>query len=612
MGPRGLFLGTLLLVVGCVDADGRPPAPPRDDTIVGPTDPAGDGKELVLALRDATDFVAPGAGVEPALDEMALSPYDLIEPITWSVGGLLARGSDDEVFREPSAPWSVVHGATANPEVSVMLATGDHGARVPAGVGLDAADGYAVWYEGEIFLERGEHRLSLDTAGAAFLEVDIRDLTYRAQTGAGTREPVIVPAEVDRYYPIRIASSHGSGPARFHVFHDPPGDAPPGPLAPIRLRAPALPLAGLLRVAADRPAFADIRGSSLVTGPVLYEKYEGAGPLDLGVTGRDFSQRLAGQLWIDAEGNYDVRVASDGGTRLFIDDALVEDAAFLEPPAVVLAPSNEITPRKLERGWHEIVIDHQARSQPAQLAISLDDGTTNDPMSPLLLRPVITGRQRLVWGSATAVQALPARQEVTLEATNRAQLWDLALSYDLEHPRWDEVTVTLVTPWGAEYVVRDHEAHPDAAARAVATELVDAFDLPSPSPVRLTSGTWALRVEDDAGGGAGVLHGFTVTARYSGGPSAIAPIARYTSSERDLGTPRQVAAVRATGAMPIGTLAHLFVRSCDALPCAGDWTQVTLDMKPLPAARYVQVQAVLYSNGVVPGFIDDIEVWALP
>ena len=597
------LVGSFLLLVGCLGPDPRPPPPPRaDDVIAGPVDPSGEGWELVLALRDRADFVAPGIGATPDLDDMLASDRDLLEPLTWAVGGLYAHGANIELLRDPSAPWSVLQEAVANPQRSVMLALGDYGTGYPAGVGLDDGETYSVWYEGEIFLERGEHRLSLDTSGIAFLEVDIRDNTWRAQSGGGTRIPAVIPIELDGWYPIRIAMSHGTGRSWFVAFHDPPGTAPAVELAPIRLRASTQGLPGLLRYGADQPGLADVRGTSLFAGEVLDEKYDGVGPPDVGVTGLTFSQRLAGQVWIDRPGDYVLRIESDGGTRAFVDGAPVGSSTFLGPV------SSEEESVKLARGWHELAIDHQARQQPAALLIGLDDGGVVDPMRPAELRPVITGRDRLVWGRDGATRPLPATAAVTLDATLRAMLQDVSISYDLEHPRWNEVVITLVTPWGTEYVVRDHVAN-DGTPRQIATALVTAADLPPQAPVRPVSGTWSLRVQDASG--EGILHGFTITARYAGGPSAIAPIARYIASERDLGEPRRISAVTAYGSIPDGTFAWLWVRGCDEAPCTSGWSLVTDHMAPLPAARYVQVAADLASNGVATGFIDDITVWAL-
>jgi hypothetical protein len=118
----------------------------------------------------------------------------------------------------------------------------------------------------------------------------------------------------------------------------------------------------------------------------------------LGVIGADsWSARRSGQFRIDATGSYDINAVSPFGHRLTIDGARVKEM-------LVGGVQNDLVQNLfLTAGWHDFAFDTNTNDVAGPVFVTkLLIGPTGQALSPIAsdhLRPVITGSERVAFGS---------------------------------------------------------------------------------------------------------------------------------------------------------------------------------------------------------------------
>jgi hypothetical protein len=573
------------------------------------------------SLHTKTDFDDLGADptMPPSFVTSLASTRDLLEPAAYQLGGLLGRASNTQLFNSKDAPWDAVAWAAApstTAQSSIDLPLGDYGTRFPTGLGIDSGESFCTWWEGEIYLEAGSHNFSLDVDSSGFVEIDLPDGTFRVGDDVATLSATVgitIDDGLTGYFPIRIAHSEGTGPSRLNFLHQPPAVVALSTLEHARLRARASELTGAVRNGFDDLLLGDPVGVTRFEDTLIGEDYGGGFPPEVGITDHDtWSQRLAGQVWIDVAGGYAMHVISDAGYRVTFDGVVVGDPARFDDgqhdDTIDLGTA-------VSRGWHDLAVDHQDDTGNTDLDIALiDPAQAPDKIAVTELRPLSTGRERIVSDAApVGYDPLPGQMFVRLAAGRLTEVVELAVTYQIDHPAWQELELTLVTPWGEPVVIRTGVAQPGNAEQTV-TQLVPAAMIPvNPgNDTRPATGRWQLDVDDIVGGDAGALIRWSITARYTGGPPAIAPTAQYTSGVHDFGSPRQVSGLTASASTPIGSAAAIALRTCTALPCTGEFVPATAMTFPLPAAQYVQIQVAFTSEGIESPFVDDVDVYVLP
>jgi subtilisin-like proprotein convertase family protein len=585
-----------------------PGNPGNPDVIDGPgsviADGGADAQGVVgWTLRTREELADPGAdpASPAAITGGVISPRDLVEPSAYAIGGLLVRASTSQEFIDPNISWAAVTAFPATNAIAYALPTGEYfGPTNPRGVGIADPDFWTVWGEGEIFLEAGTHAFQLDVDDAGFIEIDAGG-TRRISDHVSTTPPALSFAvAADGWYPIRVAVSDFDQDAWWRIRHDPPGAPPDAPLGTWRLRHIVDGVEGVSRTAFDSEELGRQRGVTLLSAPLLVEDYGAAEPSDLGISNGDYySQRFAGQVWVDAEMEYAATVDVDDGFRLALDGTWLADE-LTSGPAIV-----ELAPVELARGWHDLVFDHQENAVIARAIVSFT-GTPTGPIPASVLRPVVSARDRVAAVVGVPQNGnVPATVMIPVSAPPDAEVLDVTIVTNWPGAHWDDDVVDLQTPWGTQVRVRDRVN----ASGALVVNRLAAADLPSPG-ARPAAGMWLVTVDDVAGGNDGTLQNVELTIRYRGGPGSIAPATTYTSGVHDFGTPRQVSGVAVRASTPDGSGATLGIRTCDVLPCTGAF--LPAEGFPFAAARYAQVQVQLTSDGSTAPFVDDIDVYVLP
>lgn len=558
------------------------------------------------------DFIDPGADVSQraVLFGVAAADRGVIEPVAYVIGGLLGRASNSQLFTTETEPWSTLATADANPATTIDDPSGDYGTGFPVGLGITSGDSYTVWWEGEVFLEAGNHQVYVQSDDWAFMEIDVGGV-QRAQDNSAIGSGAInfsVPA--DGYYPIRAALDENSGTSQLLIFHQAPGQAGFGILSAGRLRVRANELAGVLRHGFDDMQLGSPSGTTRAEVDFLDENYGSGYPDDVGITDHDtWSQRLTGQFWLDATVIPTIHVTSDDGYRVVLDGTVLDAAAafdasghddMLESPIV------------LDRGWHDLAIDHQDVSGNTDLAVAI--GAPPVAVVAKDLRPVSTSRERIASGIAVpGAVTIDGFKQATIDAGRLTDAVEYSITYELDHTNWSELTVTLTAPWGATALIRDHVPQSGNGDQVV-TQIVPATLVPENpgSGTRPVSGLWSLAVADTASPQSGSLIQFAITARYKGGPGAIEPESRWVSGVHDFGTARSISGVTRIASTPTGSAVTITLRTCDALPCTGNFVSTAAMTFPLPPTRYAQLAVDATSNGTASWFVDAIDVYVLP
>src|SRR5690349_3895453 len=264
--------------------DGAPvDAPPGGLADAGP-----DANGVVAWTVDSHgDFVDPGAdpSQRAVLFGVAAADRGLIEPIAYAIGGLYGRGNNTELFTADTEPWSTLASATPNAATTIDDPSVDYVHALPIGTGITNEDSYTLWWEGEVFLESGNHNLYVQADDDAFVEIDVGGGTQRAQDYAGGSGAIItfgVPA--DGYYPIRAALHEAGGTSQLLIFHQAPGDAGYGILQRGRLRVRASEATGVLRYGFDDLLLGHPTGVTRAEIGMVAEDYGGGFPPDVGIT----------------------------------------------------------------------------------------------------------------------------------------------------------------------------------------------------------------------------------------------------------------------------------------------------------------------------------------
>jgi subtilisin-like proprotein convertase family protein len=262
----------------------------------------------------------------------------------------------------------------------------------------------------------------------------------------------------------------------------------------------------------------------------------------------------------------------------------------------------------LTRGWHDLAIDHRETGGTARLDVQVAQGPVTGAIPAAILRPVTTGRERIAGAhSAQVIDPIPAASTVFVDTGRTSQAVELVVVYDLEHPAWNELRLTLTAPWGAQVVIRDGAGQAGDGRQVIGQTVTLTHLAEHPTGGYPVAGLWRLAVEDFANSDQGTLYRWAMTVRSTGGPGAIPDTAVYTSGVHDFGAPRAITGLTATASTPPGTTAQLAVRACGVLPCTGEF--VGSSALPLPAARYAQVQVRFATDGIATPFVDDIDVF---
>ncbi len=592
MSPRPFRSGALALATSAaLAACGFAPSGETPATVDGGVDDDGD---VTVTLRDDTlaDFTVAGT----ASPDLVIEPWGALAPAAFHAGGLVAHGVNTQRFTDPStATWAgVTAGTPAGTGLYTRPFTGD-----PIGVGLDSGDTWTLWAEGEVYLDAGTTVFLVDADDAAFLEIAVpgEDFARVANATQGLDDGEFVAGEAG-WYPIRLAVVEGVASTRFDVQLYINGSLTPEPLAGPRLRSRVGSLRGAFLSGWDNSLFQGTPERTLTTGSLVDADFGNSTPLSLGMTAADYwSLRWATQFYVTTAGMYRLRVESDDGHRLYVDDALISDA-------LVGGPADRSVDIELAGGWTDLVLDVNENTGNARArlgVLSSPEPGLDGALPASRLRPLEPRGERLETKGDGIDRGIPdndpagVETKVEINGLPGATVDSVDVMVALNHSRIADLQIRLVHPSGDEVLLRTNSTDGGNGNRSLRFNVATFDDTPA-------AGAWGLRVTDTAQGNSGTLLDFQVAVHMANGPDQVARTASFTSLVRDLGAGViAIDTVHLGARIPAGTTIQVRLRSCDApeLCATTAWSPAITDggTPAMAPARYIQYQLELTSDG---------------
>jgi hypothetical protein len=542
-----------------------------------------------------------------------------VEPAAYYTGGLLVRASDTGVITDAATTtWQQVLAFPASGKIGLWRSTSQYweGA-APPGVGLTDGESWTVYAEGEIFLESGAWTFTLEADDHGFVEI------AEPSTGAFARVansdyPTIgsgtFNAPTAGWYPLRWTNADTGGNAGTWLTFRGGGMAAATPIPRERLRVRVDGIVGMAQTGFDDELMVGTSASAIDQGTAAgtpgNSNWGSGRPADLGMTANDdWSVRWSGQFRVDVTGDYVFRYQSDDGQRLFIDGS----------NRVAIAAWNEGTRDmqtgtiRLDRGWHDLVIDHSDHTGNAASWLTVVAGPElgGQPLPVARMRPVEGRGERFETAVNPGDSAIPdngtTTSAVALTSTPGATVNFVEISYQFTHARPADLVTTLIPPSGPTHLLRNRTTTPGN------TQTLERYLIQtSGAPV---AGTWTISVQDAAAGSVGTLLDFTVTAHYAGGGQPpIAPLAIYESPVRDLGAVASIDRVTWDERRPVSTDVVVKMRTCTtAAACAtAAWsppmTEPAGSTPLVTPLRFAQYRVELISGGDASSSLEWIQI----
>lgn len=502
----------------------------------------------------------------------------VLRPVPWVFGALLASGSDEEVFVDPTtAVW-----AAPPPTTLASLGAPRVVGGVPVGTTVIGADTWTWWLEGEIWLDAGTHGWLLQTDDNGFVDLALPgegSYTRVVATRFGELGVTESDAPVSGWYPLRVALGNGPSGAQLTLLHRAPASDAYTPLAPHHLRAPARSFQGLaVQLFADSLLVGD-RGIVLDDSPSLATSLA---PALLGDSPAARSARWSGQLLVAADGEYRFRLTAAAGARVRIDGVLAVDA-WSQTTVDTVSEGQQLT-----AGWHDVLIDHRGDAGALELRIEAgpDRALVGVPLPRERLRPVSGGDHRLYSTTLAAAVAIadaatteaPLPVDLPLDAViASADVWLRA-----EHAAWSDLAVDLRAPSGVAHRVARFSSF--AGTGTFSTTLKDAAGE--------QAGPWSMVVSDALAGNTGTLLAANLAIQYRS--SAFDAVAAAETEVFATGASDGLLATWSADT-PAGAALTVLIRTCDApaICLASPWTPLTADVPVASAGDHAQLRVEL-------------------
>ncbi len=577
---------------------------PSTDAFV---DPGDDGGGVAQLWRDdSADDFAPGTLAQDAVVES----WGAIGPAAWLTGGLRARASNDAQFTDPAAAtWAaleqIVPAGVGFSELQPVV----YGTDRPRGIGLTTSETWTVWYDGEVWLDPGEHTWSLTVDDAAFLELAAPGTAEFTRVVGATAAATMLAsyqASVAGWHPIRVGFTEVQVDADLAVLLEPPGGNLPVAIPRDRLRVRADALTGLHWLGFDDSLLGAPRlGPFLYDDPAFEYSPSNGDVTALGFTDAErFAMRWSGQLRVDIAGAYAFELISNDGQRMWIDGTAVLDFWAEAPQTQTTAPI------ELDVGWHDVIIDLAEGTGAQDLRLRIDAGPelTGENLPVARLRPVAPRLER----TADAIGAPDlifdnsiTEIDLAIAAPTGATSIAVDVSYTIDHSAWDDLEIEVVSPDGAQYPLLADQTSTLTGRHTVRHAVVTAG--------ATVGGVWKLVVTDNATLDIGDVEAAAMTARYRGGEPPIATLAVYESAIEELGAAIGLDRVSWAGRLPAGSSVAVRMRTCDAIGgCPIEpWSEPVTTSGASPAVlarRFAQYRIELTGDGDVAPWLDWIEI----
>ena len=362
------------------------------------------------SFDSAADFAA------GQLINMTIEPRGSITPDAYTYGGLVAYGLQNKALWTTSdTDWSKVDNAMPS---GAGLWRGESIMSVCTGLcmsdlrylGLKKSNNVVmtIWLEGEIWLNAMEkQQFSLQVGGVAFFEIASPGTTdyQRVVESSNSATSSYQPPETG-WYPVRIGFATNEA-GNFQFLHS---DTNGSPIAWTRnrLRARTGELSGTLRTVFFQQT---LGGGDIGVPPVPH--FEDTDLLSLttfdpvpqGTTNPwDWSARYFGQVYIEQQSYYTLKIVSDGGNRGWLggryDESNWVRDSFQQTGSGSNPDATTDVSALLSPGWNDIVVDYTHVDGDQRLQVQLDGPDFPSIEVPRdRLRPVEPADDRLAYGN---------------------------------------------------------------------------------------------------------------------------------------------------------------------------------------------------------------------
>jgi subtilisin-like proprotein convertase family protein len=568
----------------------------------------------------ADDFAAPGHVVSA----MTIEPHGALTPDAYTYGGLAVHSRvDTKLWAHGAVSWAALDPAMA---VGAGLWRGEP---IVLGSALEYLHilgkpmKVTLWFEGEIWLEAGStERFELHGNDVAFIDIAPPGSASYAPLSESSDAPILYPAPVAGWYPIRIGFSDGDASGGFSFMHSDAG----GPMVAWtrdRMRTRASAVQGTLRTVFGHQILgggvnaAQLPLSIIDQIDLLSRTGFDAEPPGLGRD--DWSARYAGQLYASEPGDYALRITSDDGNRVRLGPAS-DEKNWQRDSGVGFTMAETTVHATLAAGWNDFTVDYNQVLGERSLLVDLqgpgDSGFATVPRARL--RPVESADDRISTGGDDMDRNVmdnggpdaPATATVRFAGYPGETVTAIDATYEVDSDHWNQIRIDLESPAteagpGVRRMIRDHSPSDFNGPRTFQRTITAAAGDSSKDLVGVPStGEWKLHVYDDVGGGNRTqLRSATLTLHTRGGPVRIAKTASWTSQVLDAATlVRAIDSVAWDPRVPDGAAIEVHVATCQSADC-GDaaWSPpvemgAALDVEP---GRYVQIRVDMTSDGVL-------------
>ncbi|HEY1554553.1 MAG TPA: proprotein convertase P-domain-containing protein [Kofleriaceae bacterium] len=567
--------------------------------------------------------------------EMAIHPSGMLTPSGFVYGGLLAHGVNSALWShaDPSLDWSQT--TTTTPSGAGLW----RGTSLAAGTTLSyygvnpaGATTFTLWLEGEVDLPAGTVQVDLTADDAAFVdlaEVGATTYTRFGQATQGGQSTVTMTLASSGWHPIRIGWSSASATGAFTLLVN------GAPLVRNQMRADGAGIAGTLRDVFAHEIFAGgpndpqlasgrFPVSRFVALPVYADDNFATAPYGSGGGAKDWSMRMAGQVYVATAGAYQFQVASDDGNQLVVGSGPPLSNSWTRD-AVYAATSTLST--TLDVGWNDLQLDYNQVSGALNLellvAASSDPAlVVGQPIPQLAVRGTEPPGDRLATGADLANHSVPdnggtmntATCDLSVSGFAGELVSSIDVSYQLNSPHTNQLGIDLQRPDGTRVQIKYHDGTLANNADDFVEQTANSTTFPSlvGGPA---DGAWALRIYDDqAAGGASSVKSAYITLHTTGAGDSLAHTGTWTSNVLDNAT-----ALYAIDDLTWnehdgagGAPAQVFLRTCDQADCSDHppWGDALAQhARPaLAMKRYMQAMVVLSTDGRHDSELTDLVV----
>ncbi len=542
---------------------------------------------------------------DPSLSATVVTAAGSVTPEAYRTGALLMTGYPGQIISDPAtATWADLAAAGETGRKISGNLDQDWGDGHPSGLGVTTDDYFTVGFEGELYLEYAEtYTFHIYVDDSAIVDVHDGAAWQRVASAAIGETSHQFSVTTPGWHSIRIGVSENTSPTYFRMRYESPSVS----LSVVPSSALRLPLNGVqgLEMLGYNRMYAErFIGHTLDTAGVNHN-WTDSYPSETGISNGDtFTVRWVGQLLTAVSGDYDFRLNTDDGHRLWLNGTLLLDNW------VDTSSDATSSPVTLEAGWHDVVVDHTENAGNAAAWLSYGASSpelADTVVPPDRLRPTVRSNSSSTGGRDYTSRDIPDLGTVDGYAFVSAPAGHTITSVDVlvqfSHSSVSDCVFTLYHPNGSTpHVLQNHGTGSPIYTNGITT--FNGLD---------AAGFWNLHVEDDVGLDSGTVNNWTVVVHHQpsgGSPWDANP--EYVSEIFDAGDTAEFGALNYSATLPVNAAVSISTRSAadtSALQTAA-WSSPVASGDDIasPAGRYLQYRAQFTPGDTQQGSLDSIDI----